>query len=274
MAKTSKKPVKIEDIAPTEETALATLDAAEIDKEDDVSPANLNFLQVVNETPKIPTIGDPAWSEYILSQFAEDELIDGHPTCDGLRRIFGIFMGIIVSSKIDVLQVPVPQHQNRATVQITIDYVPHVNPFQTKYTISDVADCFEGNTKFPYYQFPTATAATTAEGRALRKALRLKVITLEEAQSPDAQTSKSIAIMSADASPINDMQRNAIFRVSKNLNIDPAKLLVELSKDVNSKTSVESLNTLEAQAVLRQLTQYDRGPDNGGIMIPETILTA
>ena len=36
---------------------------------------------------KIPSEQDPEWSEYLLDQLSDTELINGAPTVDGLRRI-------------------------------------------------------------------------------------------------------------------------------------------------------------------------------------------
>ena len=52
-------------------------------------------------------------------------------------------------------------------------------------TFCDVADSWEGNTDDMFCVYSTATAATRAEGRALRKALRLRVVAAEEVTKKD-----------------------------------------------------------------------------------------
>ena len=64
-------------------------------------------LQTVKEDgPKKPHEYDPAWSEYILDNLADHELIQGAPTVDGLRRVtercFGESWGEIFSGGSDV----------------------------------------------------------------------------------------------------------------------------------------------------------------------------
>ena len=43
-----------------------------------------------------PRDSDPEWSEYLLDQLADHELINGAPTVDGLRRITEKCFGEIV----------------------------------------------------------------------------------------------------------------------------------------------------------------------------------
>ena len=47
---------------------------------------------------------DPEWSEFLLDQLADNELIHGAPTVDGLRRITERFFGEILGSRSVVLQ--------------------------------------------------------------------------------------------------------------------------------------------------------------------------
>ena len=50
---------------------------------------------------------------------------------------------------------------------------------------SDLADCWDGNTDEAFCVFATSLAGTRAEGRALRKALGVKVATAEEVTKKD-----------------------------------------------------------------------------------------
>ena len=49
--------------------------------------------------PKRPKEHDPEWSEYLLDQLSDSELINGAPTVDGLRRITEKCFGEIIGSK-------------------------------------------------------------------------------------------------------------------------------------------------------------------------------
>ena len=47
-----------------------------------------------------PPMSSPEWSDYVLSQFEHDEIMDGNPTVDGLRRITELVLGPIIETKI------------------------------------------------------------------------------------------------------------------------------------------------------------------------------
>lgn len=114
------------------------------------------------------------WNDYVLSLFDDSELYDGRPLCAGLRRVAELLMGRIVSSRPTQVFAPSGGDEiGRATVVWEI-------VFEDGSLFSDVADCWEGNTDDTFCVFNTATAATRAEGRALRKALRLKTVAAEE----------------------------------------------------------------------------------------------
>ena len=120
---------------------------------------------------------DPGWHDYVMGKFIEEELKSGKPTVDGLRRVTELLLGPILECKSEVLQLPHNDHDRRATVKVTlhIEYEP-----QDIRGVDGVASVYWGNTDSPYRNYPVATAETRAEGRALRKALRLRVLAEEE----------------------------------------------------------------------------------------------
>lgn len=142
--------------------------------------------EIVNEqTGEInikPT--DPEWNEYVLSHFQQDELVDGNPTVDGLRRVTEMLLGQIVVGKATVIQSPSPENDGRCVVSYNVqirDKSNLENPYDAVEQTS-IADCFAGNCDPRFAVFASAVAETRAEGRALRKLLRLrKVIAAEEA---------------------------------------------------------------------------------------------
>jgi hypothetical protein len=164
-----------------------------------------------------------------------------------------------------VIQPAELQNKNRATVKCTISYWNKA--LQVSCSISEVADASDLNTEFPYSLYPTATAATVAEGRALRKTLRLKTVAKEEIMRPD---DKMIAIQQeADkaASPITDSQRIIIPKMCSQLNIDTTKLL----KSLNKPTSIDLLNYSDAQDIVLKLHSYTKTVAEGGEIIPEDL---
>jgi hypothetical protein len=122
---------------------------------------------------------DTEWTDHVLSFLAEDEKHNGNPTVDGLRRLAAIFIGEIFSSQSEVLQCPTLENNNRAVVKHTIQVATH----DGSHTFDGVADVCNLNTDPAYAKFPTSMAETRAEGRALRRALKLKKVVAAEEMS-------------------------------------------------------------------------------------------
>jgi hypothetical protein len=135
-----------------------------------------------------PEFSSEEWPAWVMTHFNEDELVDGNPTTDGLRRVVEKVLGPILYSKAIVYQSPSCLNGFHACVghEVTILWM-HPDPGMAEHerVFSDVADVYKGNLPDERFaRFASATAATRAEGRALRKALRLKrVIAAEEASS-------------------------------------------------------------------------------------------
>lgn len=214
--------------------------------------------RIVTEGPN-PT--SPDWNDYVLSLFDESELYDGRPLCAGLRRVAELVMGRIVSSR--PTQVFAPQSGDeigRATVIWEI-------VFEDGSLFSDVADCWEGNTDDAFCVFNTATAATRAEGRALRKALRLKTVAAEEMTKKNTASivrsiSQTKAMEATDgeynnAERMTDKQGNFIDLKSKQLNIDVEAFFKEVF-ETNVKRKVTKSQASDAIQLLGGDYQKDK----------------
>jgi hypothetical protein len=130
-------------------------------------------IEEVKKSPK-----DVDWTEHVLEQLTDDEKFNGNPTVDGLRRLVEIFLGPIVRSESDVIQSPTIENNHRATVMHMVTIIPRHGH---ELSFGGVADVCGANTDPVYAKFPTSMAETRAEGRALRRALKLrKVVSAEE----------------------------------------------------------------------------------------------
>jgi len=141
----------------------------EIDKEENMT----------EEEMTMPAYGSEGWNEYVMGKFEDKELFDGNPTCAGLRRVVDDVLGTIVSSRpTQVFPATDSNGPGRATVvfEVVIDWM---DSGQYR-TFADVADVWHGNTDDLFCAHPVATASTRAEGRALRKALKVKCLAAEE----------------------------------------------------------------------------------------------
>jgi hypothetical protein len=197
---------------------------------------------------------EQGWTDYVLSILEDDEKISGNPTTDGLRRIFEIALDCrMIQSTSDVVQSPSPDNEKRATVVHTITYL--INNTDIVVTVSGAADVFWGNCDKIYRNYPVAVAETRAEGRALRRALKLrKVVAAEELASnvedhPDENSVSKISIN----------QINFIDVISQRLNINVISLIKSL--DI-TEANIYNIVHEDAVKVIQQLTSYQQNMSN------------
>lgn len=223
----------------------------------------------VAENTEVKKIGpnDLEWNDYVLGLLSDDEKIDGNPTTDGLRRIFEIALDCsVIQSTSDVVQNPEPSNEKRATVVHTISYVLNVlggevTELNCHRTVSGAADVYWGNCDKTYRNHPVAVAETRAEGRALRRALKLrKVVAAEELATnlEDDPTGDNV-------SKISNNQINFIDVMSKRLNIDTVALIEKLGFNHNN---VKGLMHDDAVSIIRELSRHQQNINE----IPENLL--
>ena len=211
--------------------------------------------------PPLPT--DPAWNDYVMAQFVPEELQDGNPTVDGLRRVVELLVGEVSASVTTITQVPNPNNGWTATATHNIN-IRDTDGNGRCYSGS--ADAHPDNTEHPYSKYPTAIAETRAEARALRRVLRLRTIAAEEVASVINGTPTSTKIES-----INDQQLNVIDILANNTrgkNID----VVALAKSIlPSYNSIRKLSHDDGITLLTDLNKYQRG-EKGFESVPDTLL--
>jgi len=219
------------------------------------SNTDTSVKDVIQDGSPKPT--DLEWNDYVLSLFGESEMYDGRPLCHGLRRVAELLFGnIIISRPVKVFP---PQDEDgigRATVIWEI-------VFENGQAFSDVADCWEGNTDDMFCAFNTATAATRAEGRALRKALRLRVVAAEELTKKDtAKIAKDISKKKGldvsteydSSGTMTDPQARFIDSKAKQLDVDASKIL----KEVFDVVKVSKVTKKQASDVIEKLNEYQQ----------------
>ena len=229
---------------------------AEVDEVQSIATTNT----VVKDKLEIarPDQASPEWNDFVLSLFEADELIDGMPLAAGLRRVAELLYGPIASST-PVQVFPSNDGSHRATVVWRIE-------FERGGIFGDVADVNQDNTDDMFLPFAVATAATRAEARALRKALRLKKCAAEEITKKDTaalarkpEPTKSSDGEYADAARMTDNQSGFIDAKLTQLNIDGAKFFSELY-NINSKGKITKA---QASTAIEKLNLYQQ--KSGGI---------
>lgn len=217
-----------------------------------------------------PDMADHSWSDYVMRQFQEDELnADGNPLVHGLRRVARKLLGPIVFSGADPFQAPtfLPGLERvgiltPAVVSYTVE-IMMTDPEHGTYkaTFRDVADCYFGNTDPDYARHASATAATKAEARCLRKALQLRNVSAEETTKVTFDTAAMDGkIVPEQVNFINVLASRNDVNVVKYINAGKQKFesIYDVPYGVAAKM-VEHLSGLQNKgAVPEELRGYDR----------------
>jgi hypothetical protein len=202
------------------------------------------------------TPNDIEWTDHVLSLLSDDEKIAGNPTTDGLRRIFETALNCtVIESTSSVVQTPDINNEKRATVVHTLGYILNSSStdsgsLNTK-TVSGAADVYWGNCDKIFRNHPVAVAETRAEGRALRRALKLrKVVAAEEIAKdiedhPDHDT----------VTKITNNQINFIDVLAKRLDVNVIKLIENLA--LNS-SNIYNIGHEDAVNIVQKLTTYQQ----------------
>lgn len=211
------------------------------------------------KTTKIDT-NSLEWNDYVLGLLSDDEKIDGNPTTDGLRRIFEIALDCTVIESISsVVQSPDPNNEKRATVVHSIGYILNSEgsdkaSLNIKKIVSGAADVYWGNCDKIYRNHPVAVAETRAEGRALRRGLKLRKVVAAEELAKDIEDTPD----GESVGKISQNQINFMDVMAKRLNINIHELLVDLSIDSSNINNISHENAIVA---IRELSKYQQNVD-------------
>lgn len=207
---------------------------------------------VANNKPDAHSV---EWTDYVLSLLTEDEKIKGNPTTDGLRRIFELALDCyLIESTSETTQVPSVDNDKRATVVHKLCFIlkdPGI-PEESKYrSVSGAADVYWGNCDKIYRNHPVAVAETRAEGRALRRALKLRKVVAAEEIAEEIEDH----IDGNSVSKITSNQINFIDVLGKRLNINITQLVDSLA--FNS-TDIYNISYDNAVVIIRKLSEFQQ----------------
>ena len=219
----------------------------------------------------MPAYGSREWNDYIMSKFEPHELIDGNPVCAGLRRVAEDVLGSIVSSRPSQVWPSTDVNgPGRATVifEVVINWMDS-GEFRT---FAEVADVWHGNTDDLFCAHPVATASTRAEGRALRKALKVKCLAAEELAKKDIvsivrqSVEQNVGVSGEwkEEANISLPQVNFIDGKCKQLDID---VLNFINAGSEHYASINEISKKTASKMLATLNEYQTKTKN----VPEKI---
>lgn len=188
---------------------------------------------------------DPKWVDHVLDNLADHELSDGNPTTDGLRRVTEKLYGQIIKSDTEILEIPKAAYTGKVTAKHTLVIERHDGRL---IEISACVDVIGQSLPAPFNRHLVATACTKAEGKALRRALKIRVQTAEELTSePDEEFNTD--------EPINDQQIVAIKTLCKRNDVDLIKFVKSNSDDPKT---IRDIKNLEGRLMINKLSGYQR----------------
>ena len=218
----------------------------------------------VSEEELAPVIGSSEWNDYVMSHFQKNELIDGNPICAGLRRVAELLLGDVVESgPTEVFPATDNNGPGRATVvyQVVFNWM---NSGMFK-TYREVADVWHGNTDDLFCAHPVATASTRAEGRVLRKALKIRCLAAEELAKKDIVEIVQQTVPTVEEDDrISQQQVQFIDTKCKQLDINVVKFI---NIGENNYDSINDIDKNCAKLMIKYLNSYQ----NGVTDIPESI---
>jgi hypothetical protein len=226
----------------------------------DTSPST-NKIEVAEEEG--PSQLSPEWHDYVMTKFTSSELIeingDKYPNCYGLRRVVELLIGKIVDSR-PVNMIISPDSTSNNPGRVTVVYEIVVRSHETGETIryGDIAEVFSINTDDLFMAYPGATAATRAEGRCLRKLLKVRCVAAEElTRNKDVGKAVRDMIKTSptngsyqEEDPISGAQTTLLTNKCKEMNIDVLKFINIGEKtytklnDVSKKTAINMIKLL------------------------------
>lgn len=215
-------------------------------------------LEAISKESKLaqPEFNSEGWSEWVISQFADDELENGAPTCDGLRRVTENVIGPI--EKVEIIKNDTPNASNKGNATVVVGVtISHVllegHPRHGSYIyVEDLADANRLNTPEEIFKHPSATAGTRAESRVYRKMLRLrKVLAAEELASNESNLEEEWS----PSTPITDQQITVIDMLCQRTDMS----VIDFINCGDSKyVCIEQVSEQAAQKMLQHLNRVQR----------------
>ena len=223
-----------------------------------------------------PRYVDPEWHSFVMSQFVPEELDNhGNPKVDGLRRVAEGLLGEIIESR--------PVQSSSSLDMAAVNWIlvfswvgdnPYIDDGGTlpTRTFGAFADCTMSNCKAPYNKFLASLADTRAESKALRRALRLRCISSEEAELGETNTFEekvSDGSYKGEA-PLNEQQKMMIVTLSLRNGIDENKL-IEKTFPGKNLDGINLLTKENAANIILLLNKYQTRVKDGSEEVPQDI---
>lgn len=229
----------------------------------------------------VPKYTDVGWEEFLLSQLQPNEMDNGYPKVNGLRRLVETFLGEIVSSgptevntiggdrddpgkAVVTFKVSIAWTRDAALGYLNIEKGDEV--VYREYRA--VASAWRGNTDDKFAAYPEAIAESRAEARALRRALRISKVSSDEITNKNTAmvVSELMDTNKANMDKITDTQKHAINVMCERLQIDVFKFINNGLKQYGNDLDLIGRET--ASKMIQALNDYQNTSDSA-VTIPE-----
>lgn len=207
----------------------------------------------IGDDMTIPDPTSPEWNDYVLTKFSPQEMQFDSPTVDGLRRVAELLLGEIENVDISLVQESSSANAYHAIARCSM-------LIGGKY-YSDLGDAMrEGLQSGNIYRVSAAVAATRAEARVLRKALRLSrgIIAAEEKEegANSVEDSGNTGEQWEEKAPISSAQIATIDHLMKRYDVNGDNFLLHAgSKPYNS---IKELTKSDGSGVIKALNEYGK----------------
>lgn len=191
------------------------------------------------QDPPLPS--SPLWTQYVLSQFQDDELDGESPRVEGLRRVASDLLSGIVEEGCNLIMCPSPDNGFVACAKAWVI-------FGNGQKFEALADASQNNCTADFGIYPTAMADTRAKGRCYRAALMLKRVVCAEEKCSGGN------IITNKEEDVRTGQISAVRILSERLKINPLELINKLFEGKNC-IDIKSLDFNEAQQVIKELNR-------------------
>lgn len=205
-----------------------------------------------------PQLYDPEWPDYVASLFVAGECDDeGCPRVHGLRRVIEKAMGPIMAVRTQMVQLPSAEDDfSRAAAVVSVDIEVKTELGGGLRTFSDAADMSPDNQPDEnFLRFAVTIAATRAEARCYRKALKLRKVAAEEKGGAFAPRQARSAKSAAGFEPATDHQRKHLDKFFRDLDINGFKFINSGEKTFRSFADVDKDTAAEMFPRLNELLQ-------------------
>ena len=229
----------------------------------------------------VPSYSSPEWESFVMSQFTTEELMEGkYPKLNGLRRVADLVLGdVVFSGPVKVESLPTTDSPGRATVTYGLKFlwklgIPEHIGIGDHLPLREflaVGDSYPGNTPNPTFAvFPQVIAENRAESRALRKALRISVVSAEELPVKGKEDFTQMAVQ--EVVPVAGESRYITQTQINSITIMCSRLMIDREKFINiGELKYDAIEKVPYDRALKMVAQLNKYQTNSAD-VPESIL--